>query len=131
MSGIVDLERLLAEMSPELRPGHFVFASMPGAAYGEHAELAPIGVFQESEGLTFIISQEAAEANNVPFEGIFRMITLNVHSSLEAVGLTAASAARLAEHGISANVMAGYYHDHIFVPAQDANKALTALKGLT
>ena len=54
--------------------------------------------------------------------------SLMIHSSLDAVGLTAAVASRLADHGISANVVAGYYHDHIFVPVEAAEQALGALK---
>jgi len=60
-----------------------------------------------------------------------RQITLTVHSSLEAVGLTAAFATELTRHGISANVVAGYYHDHIFVGAGDAERAVAALQGLS
>jgi hypothetical protein len=58
------------------------------------------------------------------------MITLRVHSSLAAVGLTAAVAAALSDHGISANVVAAYCHDHIFVPADRAEEALAALRSL-
>ena len=131
MAGILDLEQLLSEMSPELMPGSFVFVTFPAGAYGMFAEFEPIGVFQEREGLTLIMPQANADEHEVAYEGVYRMITLNVHSSLEAVGLTAAFATRLAEHGISANVMAGYYHDHIFIPAAAADNALAALSGLT
>jgi hypothetical protein len=80
--------------------------------------------FKESEGLTLIISVEDAEKANIAYESKFKQITLTVHSSLDAVGLTAAIAIKLASHGISANVVAAYYHDHIFVQSEKADKAL-------
>ena len=75
-----------------------------------------------------ILDQQEAEDANLDYRGVFYCITLNVHSSLEAVGLTAAIATRLAQHNISANVVAGFFHDHIFVPENDAEQALTALQ---
>ena len=84
--------------------------------------------FVEREGLTLVLPSEAAERASLAFEGVFRQITLSVHSSLEAVGLTAAVAAKLTAKGISANVIAAYYHDHIFVPADKAQAAFRALQ---
>ena len=130
MPGETNLEKLLASMSPELLAGEFVFCTFPGAAYGDHAELEPVASFQEKEGLTLVIPKSRAVANSIPFDSVFRCITLNVHSSLEAVGLTAAFSGKLAEHGISANVIAGYFHDHIFVQAEKAGQALAALNDL-
>jgi hypothetical protein len=87
-------------------------------------------LFLEAEGLTLIIRKTAAEQHGIPFEATFKAITLNVHSSLEAIGLTAAVASRLTLRGISANVVAAYYHDHIFVPTTDAKRALQVLREL-
>jgi uncharacterized protein len=84
----------------------------------------------EREGITLIVRKVDAERYVALFDTVLRQITLNVHSTLEAVGLTAAVATRLAQHGISANVVAAYYHDHIFVPASDAKRALQALRAL-
>lgn len=78
--------------------------------------------------MTLVISAEVATQANLKFEGTFKQITLTVHSSLEAVGLTAAVATKLASCGISANVIAAYYHDHIFVQTEKAEQALSALK---
>jgi hypothetical protein len=78
--------------------------------------------------LTLILPKLQAEQAELDYEGLFRMITLNVHSSLEAVGLTAAVSKKLAERDISANVVAAYYHDHIFVQSSKADAALAALK---
>ncbi len=124
------METLLECMSPELGDGEFVFCTFGGAQYGDHAELSPIAAMSESEGLTLVIPKETAEAKGLAYESVFRRITLNVHSSLDAVGFTAAFSAKLAEHGISANVIAGYYHDHIFVEGHHAARALAALEGV-
>jgi uncharacterized protein len=129
MAGETDLERLLATMEPALKDGAFVFATIKGKAVP--SGLDPIGMFREEEGLTLILPAEAAAQAGFAVSSLMRMITLTVHSSLEAVGLTAAFATELTRHGISANVVAGYYHDHIFVGADDAERAVAALKGLS
>lgn len=129
MSGATDLDRLLAGMDPELRPGVHVFATLaPGAA--PPAGVAPVMLFREAEGTTLILEREAAEAAGI--EGAFpcRMITLRVHSPLEAVGFIARIAARLTEAGIGANPVAGFHHDHLFVPAERAAEAVAVLRAL-
>jgi hypothetical protein len=113
-------------MSPQLIPGEYVFCSVQGD-YSDFKALDPIAFFREVEGLTLVVSKDAALANELSFESVFRGITLTVHSSLDAVGLTAAVANKLAEKGISANVIAAYYHDHIFVQAEKAELAINAL----
>ncbi|MCT8986883.1 ACT domain-containing protein [Shewanella phaeophyticola] len=126
MSGMADLDLLLTSMSPKLMDGEFVFCTVQGE-YEQYARLNPRAAFCESEGLTLVVNKEAAMAAGLAFEASFKQITLTVHSSLEAVGLTAAVAAKLTEFNISANVIAAYYHDHIFVPTDKAQLALTAL----
>jgi hypothetical protein len=86
---------------------------------------------REKEGLTLVVPRPLADARQLPYSGVFRCITLQVHSSLTAVGLTAAIASALTTHGISANVMAGYYHDHLLVPAESAEAALRSLQELS
>ncbi|HWX02341.1 ACT domain-containing protein [Collimonas sp.] len=130
MSAITDLDTLLGSMSPCAGDGRFVFCCIAEGRYGMHAELAPVASFQEQEGLTLVLPQQAAERAGLAYEGVFAMITLNVHSSLAAVGLTAAVAAELTKAGISANVLAACFHDHIFVPAARAAEALAALNAL-
>jgi len=130
MSGITDLTALLATLTPTLQPGEYVFGTVADAAIADLLVLKPLGMFREQEGLTLIVGKAVAEARAIPFEAAFKCITLTVHSSLEAVGLTATVAQRLAEHDISANVVAAYYHDHIFVPATKASQALAALQAL-
>lgn len=131
MSGITDLDVLLAQMTPELRDGEYVFVTLEGEAYGAGAALEPIASYREDEGLSLIVQRERAESAGLAFEGVFRLISLRIHSSLEAVGLTAAIAAVLTEENISANVVAGRYHDHLFVPESRADDAMAALATMT
>ena len=131
MSGEKDLNTLLANMEPELKETEYVFVSFPQGEYGDGAHLNPIAMFQEHEGMTLIIPKDSALANNQAVEMCFRCISLKVHSSLEAVGLTAAISGVLAKHDISANVVAAYYHDHVFVPSADAQRAIGLLTNIT
>ena len=131
MSSITDLNQLIAQMRPALQPDHFVFCTFPGKKYGDFAELNPISAYLESEGLTLILPQTQADQANIAYDGTYRAITLQVHSSLEAVGLTAAVATKLTAHNISANVVAAYHHDHIFVQSDKAADALQALRDLS
>ena len=126
MSAERDLNKLLSSISPKLLPKEYVFCTLKGK-YGDYANLEPIASFKEEEGLTLVITKESAISANLEFESSFRAITLTVHSSLDAVGLTAAISTKLAQKNISANVIAAYYHDHIFVPANRAKEALKAL----
>ena len=114
MAGIENLGKLLNSMSPKL-------------IKGEYKEAKPIATFVEEEGLTLVLLKESAEEFGLHYEGAFRCITLRVHSSLEAVGLTAAVSTKLSEHQISANVIAAYFHDHVFVPSRSAEKAIGLL----
>lgn len=127
MTGETDLAKLLASMSPRLMDGEYVFCSFEDARYGDYTELQPIAAISEAEGLTLVIPKSRADEKKIPYRSVFKRITLNVHSSLDAVGLTAAFSRELTKMGISANVIAGYYHDHIFVPKGHATNALETL----
>lgn len=127
MAGTVELDELLKSMSPEIKSGEYVFCTVAGN-YSDYAHLNPRAFFVETEGLTLIVPVEMAEKAQLGYEGKFKQITLMVHSSLNAVGLTAAVATKLASYGISANMVAAYYHDHIFVQIEKAEEALMALK---
>jgi hypothetical protein len=129
MSGETDLAKLLRSMQPLLLEGDYVFCSVEPES--DWAALAPVGLFHESEGLTLILRREQAEAAQLPYEAQFRMITLSVHSSLEAVGFLAAVASRLAAAGISVNPVSAYYHDHLFVPTVRAAEAMQILQDFT
>lgn len=131
MTGEISLNLLLKNMSPNLREGDFVFCVIKNVNYNALAELKPFATVSESEGLTLVLSKEAADQHGLNYDHTFRCITLNVHSSLEAVGLTAAVSTALSNNQISANIIAGFYHDHIFVQAEFANRALGILSELS
>jgi hypothetical protein len=128
MVGEEDLDTLLVLLKPSLLPGDFVFCTAANLKYGDFAELQPLASYQEEEGLTLVLLKQSADVAGLAYDSVFNCITLMVHSSLEAVGLTAAVSGKLAANGISANVMAAYHHDHVFVPE---NKAQVALQLLT
>lgn len=131
MTGELNLKKLLTSMSPELIDGEYIFCSFKNAQYSDCAILEPIVTCVEQEGLTLVVPRSRADEHKIEYESAYRRITLNVHSSLEAVGLTAAFSNKLTEHGISANVIAGYYHDHIFIQVDQAERAIAALNQLT
>ena len=130
MTGETQLATLLRSLDPELAAPEVVFVSFADAQYGDYADLQPLAMVQEAEGMTLVVQKALADQFQLAYDGVFQCITLKVHSSLQAVGLTAAVSRQLAQRGISANVLAGYYHDHIFVPAHLADKALEALTEL-
>lgn len=123
-----DLDELIRSMRPELLDGEFVYCTVSGSAVPDG--LSPVATVREAEGLTLVLP--VGEAAGAGLAGPFRcrQITLRVHSALDAVGLTAAVAAVLAKDGIPGNVVAGYHHDHLFVPTADADRALAALEAL-
>jgi len=127
MAGERDLKRLLATMQPELRGRDWGYAVVPALPPG----LAPFATVAEDEGLTLVAPMAALQAAGLRPEGPLARITLQVHSSLAAVGLTAAVSGALAARGISANVVAGFHHDHIFLPAADADRAIAVLRDLS
>ena len=125
---ISDLKGMLAGMEPVLQAGAWVYVVCDGALPVPLADVA--GMLREAEGVTLIMAAEVAHAAGL--EPLFRAawITLMVHSDLAGVGLTAAFAGALADVGISCNVVAGAYHDHLFVAEADAEAAMAALKAL-
>ncbi len=129
--GETALPTLLARLSPRLLPEAFVFCCIADGRYGDGSELAPLAAFHEPEGLTLLLPVTRAAGTQWPASPPMRCISLGVQSSLEAVGLTAAVASRLAEHGIAANVIAAFHHDHLFVPAACADDALAVLRELS
>jgi uncharacterized protein len=131
MTGTTDLSTLIANLEPVLVEAQFVYATVPASDLHDYLALKPIGLFFEAEGLTLILPAQAAADAGLEASAPLRCITMTVHSSLEAVGLTAAMATALTKEGISANVVAAYYHDHIFVPAADAERAVKALKSFS
>lgn len=114
MIGEVDLQKLIKDMQPELNQGEYVYCLIDSKELAK--ELDPICYFYEKEGETIILTKEKADSLNLPYGTIYAWITLTVHSSLEAVGLTAAVSNALTEANISCNVVAAFHHDHIFTP---------------
>lgn len=128
MAGETSLATLLRSMSPQLNAGEYVFCTLADGKLPAGVEI--IGSFREQEGLTVILERSHAELAGLSFDYVAAWITLNVHSALEAVGLTAAFATALGKAGISCNVIAGFYHDHLFVGQTDAERALHVLREL-
>lgn len=124
-AGETDLLTLISQMSPALDDQIWAFVSVDEVSSEYVAEHA-LATFRETEGTTLIVPWERAEAFDVCSEPMAR-ITLNIHSSLEAVGLTAAVSQALASEAISANVVAGFYHDHIFIPQTAGERAVACL----
>lgn len=125
MEGERNLDILLKSMKPKLNAGDYVFCSVKDLVGLSLSDC--IMTFKEEEGLTLILTKEIADSYGLAYSFVSSWLTLTVHSSLEAVGLTAAFSKALAEEGISCNVVAAYFHDHIFVNKLDANRALEIL----
>ena len=129
MSGEKNLDTLLRTIKPILNESDFVFCTVK--------DITPFNLndilffFKEEEGITIIVEQTIADDLQLDYSFVASWITLTVHSSLEAVGLTAAFSKALAEEHISCNVVAGYFHDHIFVDKKMADKAMAALNRLS
>ncbi|MFD5027688.1 ACT domain-containing protein [Streptomyces sp. NPDC058373] len=122
-----DLGRLLAGLSPERHPGAYVYATLP-EDQPLPAGLDPVVTVREPEGRTLVVTREEAHAHGLTSTYPAGWITLRVHSALDAVGLTAAVSALLADAGMSCNVVAGFHHDHLFVPEARADEAVTLLR---
>ncbi|MBS1667016.1 MAG: ACT domain-containing protein [Bacteroidetes bacterium] len=128
-NGETSLQTLLKNIEPIQQSGEFVFCSLPDIdlAKGHDA----IMCFKEEEAYTLILAKQSADELGLHYSFIAGWITLSVHSSLEAVGLTAAFSKALSDNGISSNVVAAFYHDHIFVNIQDVGKAMKVLQSVS
>lgn len=125
MSGETDLGRLIKSMKPVVRPGEFVFVSIDGPADAD-----TLAMVAEEEGRTLVVTRQTADVRGWPYDYVAGWITLRVHSSLAAVGLTSAVSTALAAAGISCNVLAGYHHDHLLVPIDRVGEAVRVLQTL-
>lgn len=125
MEGEKNLEKLLKTMKPSLNEGDYVFCVINDITTIGSSDI--IMFFREQEGFTVIIKKELADSLKLEYSFVASWITLTVHSSLEAVGLTAAFSKALSQEGISCNVVAAFYHDHIFVGKNDTDKAMIIL----
>jgi len=127
--GHMDLKEILKNLNPKLNDGEFVFCVVDKLSKINPDEI--VMHFKEKEGITVIIKKEMADQLNLEYSSVSVWITLTVHSSLAAVGLTSKFSTALAEKGISCNVVAAYFHDHIFVGTKDAEAAMNILQKLS
>ena len=125
MSGELDLQRMLATIAVDRRPGSFCFVTN-----ADDLADSAVATVHEAEGLTAVVPVEVVRdrGDEPDFEASW--LTLRVHSSLQAVGLTAVVSRALADHGIPCNVIAGYHHDHLLVPSDRADTAIAAIEAL-
>jgi len=130
VTGERDLDALLLNMKPEMLDGIFVFCTIAANARIP-AALNPLLIFREQEGTTLVIPREEADAAGLGYAFASRLITLTVHSALDAVGFLAAITARLAAAGISVNAVSAFHHDHLFVPADRADEAMVVLREIS
>ena len=131
MAGVTDLEQLLATLEPQVRDGEYVYAAAPDSSSDSSALLGAEAVIHEAEGSAMVLRREVADEAGLTYDVVLSWITLTVHSSLEAVGLTAAFSAALGDAGISCNVLAGLHHDHVLVPVGRRDDAVTVLRELS
>jgi uncharacterized protein len=125
MSGETNLNILLKSMSPKLNDGDYVFCTVDNLDDININDV--LFIFREDEGITIIVKKEIADKHGLDYTIVAAWITLTVHSSLAAVGLTSAFSKALSDHNISCNVVAAYYHDHIFVDRKDVARAMEVL----
>lgn len=129
MAGEKSLKKLIQTLRPKLNPGEYVFTTqqtLDGITVKDC-----VGQFIESEGTTLIMERKKADSLRLSYEFIASWITLTVHSSLDAVGLTAIFSSALAKNGIGCNIVSAYFHDHIFVNKKDCKNAIRVLTKLS
>lgn len=112
-------------MKPELHEGEYVFCTVSEVRLSD--DVKPLCLFQEQEGITVILPKQRAEQLELPYSFVSAWITLTIHSALEAIGFIAEISQELAKAGISCNVISAYYHDHLFVPIEEAQRTMTVL----
>lgn len=126
-TGELNLNRLLADMTPQLDDEIWVFLTvkLPDPDLDGKALMR----FEEEEGITYIVKAKDAKGIEAAFR--CKRITLQIHSSLEAVGFLDAISTALTLKGVSSNVVSAFYHDHLFVPVEKATQTMSVLKALS
>jgi uncharacterized protein len=128
VGGETNLSVLIKNMQPVLNDGQYVFCSVPTIAAFDLDKI--LFFFKEKEGFTIVLEKTYADTEGALYTSTFAWITLLIHSSLDAVGLTAAFSNALADNGLSCNVVAGFYHDYVFVQYDLGQKAVAVLQKL-
>ncbi len=128
MSGLTDLKDTLDSLKVSCDEIEYSFASVPDDSLISRDKV--LATFQENGRLAVIAPKEFLDSKEIENEGPYAKLTIDVHTSLELVGLTAVMATKLAKNGISANVVAAFYHDHVFVQYDLRKKAIELLESL-
>ena len=129
MTGETNIEKLISNMEPILHKDEYIFTTVPNT--DKIPREIVVCELKEKEGITVVLTKKDADTIGITYQYTFSWITLNIHSSLNAVGLTAAFSTALGNNNISCNVIAGYYHDHIFVNKKDGKRAYDILINMT
>ncbi len=129
MTGESNLDVLLGNMKPEVIPGEYVFCTVNEKLVSEFKR--PLLVYRENEGPTVIVTKREAEQIGISSDSVWGLVTLKIHSALEAVGFLAAVTSHLASAGISVNAVSAYYHDHLFVPYERVDEVVALLRNLS
>jgi len=130
MTGVRDLKTLLKSMQPKLIKEEFVFCTVSEEFFSK-IKIEPLLVFREEEGITLVLEKKTADENTLSYSGTWALISIGVHSDLSEVGFLAAMTKKLSDAGISTNIVSAYYHDHILVPFEKADRALGLLTELS
>ena len=117
-------------MKPELMDGEYVFCTIPDTD-SQTENLSALCTFQEKEGTTLILNRAIADKSGLTYTGVWSLITCTIHSDLNSIGFIAAISEKLAQTGISVNIVSAYFHDHLFVPKTDGSRALKILNDLS
>lgn len=128
MSGLTDLKDTLDSLKVSCDEIEYGFASIPDDSVISRDKV--LATFQENGRLAVIAPKEYLDSKEIENEGPYAKLTIDVHTSLELVGLTAVMATKLAKNGISANVVAAFYHDHVFVQYNLRQRAIELLESM-
>lgn len=115
----------MINLSPEKATSSFVFITSKDPL---PKEINPKMTFKEKEGHTYIIKKKEAQDYNFAFQQTWSLISLAYESDLEMTGLTAAISSALGGAKIPCNIVAAFYHDHIFVPEHLSEIAMSILQ---
>lgn len=126
MTPIMDLDQNLATLDPRVE-GSYIFDCVDAIPHG----LEPFVTVREAEGITVVVTEAEAREFGLATDAIFTRISLGAYTDLAAIGITATVSQTLASRAIPCNVIAGFHHDHLFVPKGKSKEALQLLTELT